>query len=57
MNEIDAVIENVISEIPDEIITPIDIQVEVKNKPKRIRIEYELNTNLEDISKKVENAD
>lgn len=57
MKEIDTIVENVISEIPDEIITPIDIKIEVKNKPNRIKIEYELKTNLENISKKIDNAD
>ena len=49
--------ENIIVSIPEENTTIIDVKIDTKNVPKRIRIEYELTANNENISKEIKESE
>ena len=48
--------DNIIVPIPEENTSIIDVKIDTKNVPKRIRIEYELTTNNENIGEKVKDS-
>lgn len=49
--------DNLIVSIPEENKTIIDLKNDTKNVPKRIKVEYELTKNIENISEEIKDRE